>query len=70
MLSRKDYERIKKTAHRMLPMFIQLNITEIGEKLKILETTNLFSANRKQLDALVKEIIDKTPAILDTLNNN
>ncbi|HIS34042.1 MAG TPA: response regulator [Candidatus Avirikenella pullistercoris] len=70
MLSRKDYEGIKKTAHRMLPMFIQLNITEIGEKLKILETTNLFSANRKQLDALVKEIIDKTPAILDTLNNN
>lgn len=58
-----DIETVKQTAHKMLPMFRQLKINEIVDKLILLEQkTNELSAEEMQKTIL--EISEKTPSII------
>lgn len=56
-------EKVKQTAHKMLPMFRQLKINEIVEKLILLEqkTTELSAEEMKNT---IAEITKKTPLII------
>lgn len=58
-----DIETVKQTAHKMLPMFRQLKINEIVDKLILLEqkTTEL---SAEEMQNTIAEITDKTPSIL------
>lgn len=58
-----DIEKVKQTAHKMLPMFRQLKINEIVEKLILLEqkTTELSAEEMKNT---IAEITKKTPLII------
>jgi len=58
-----DIETVKQTAHKMLPMFRQLKINEIVDKLILLEqkTTDL---SAQEMQNTITAITDKTPLII------
>jgi len=58
-----DIETVKQTAHKMLPMFRQLKINEIVEKLILLEqkTTEL---SAEEMQNTITAITEKTPLII------
>lgn len=58
-----DIETVKQTAHKMLPMFRQLKINEIVDKLILLEqkTTEL---SVEEMQNTIAEITEKTPSII------
>ncbi len=58
-----DIETLKQTAHKMLPMFRQLKINEIVDKLVLLEqkTTDL---SAEEMQNTIAEITEKTPSII------
>lgn len=58
-----DIETVKQTAHKMLPMFRQLKINEIVDKLILLEqkTTDL---SAEEMQNTITAITDKTPLII------
>jgi len=58
-----DIETVKQTAHKMLPMFRQLKINEIVDKLILLEqkTTDL---SAEEMHNTITEITEKTPLII------
>ena len=64
-----DIEKVKQTAHKMLPMFRQLKINEIVEKLILLEqkTTELSAEEMKNT---IAEITKKTPLIIKEIEKS
>ncbi len=58
-----DIETVKQTAHKMLPMFRQLKINEIVDKLILLEqkTSDL---STEEMQKTILEISEKTPSII------
>lgn len=64
-----DIEKVKQTAHKMLPMFRQLKINEIVEKLILLEqkTTELSAEEMKNT---IAEITKKTPLIIKKIEKS
>jgi len=58
-----DIETVKQTAHKMLPMFRQLKINEIVDKLILLEqkTTDL---SVQEMQNIITAITEKTPLII------
>ena len=58
-----DIETVKQTAHKMLPMFRQLKINEIVDKLILLEqkTTDL---STEEMQNTITAITEKTPLII------
>lgn len=62
-LTNNDIETVKQTAHKMLPMFRQLKINEIVDKLILLEqkTTDL---SAEEMQNTITAITEKTPLII------
>lgn len=61
-----NIEQIKQTAHKMLPMFRQLQIIEIVEKLVLLEQ-NVETLPTTEIEQVINLIADRMPAIVQEI---
>ena len=65
-LKNNNIEQIKQTAHKMLPMFRQLQIIEIVEKLVLLEQ-NVETLPTTEIEQVINLIADRMPAIVQEI---